>query len=275
MYWSPADIQTLIHMAIELVAAAGLGAARAIGIMLILPVFTRSQTDGLIRGCLAVAFGLPCLAHISDGLQALDPETRLFQVALLGLKDVFVGILLGTFLGIPLWGLQAAGEFIDTQRGVTNPSAPADPSTNSQASAMGVFLEITAVAIFVASGGLETVVSTLYGSYLIWPVHKFHPTLSTQGAMEMLRLLDRIMRIALLVSGPVVFFLMLIDVSMMLLRRFAPQLPSSQLSTTIKNLVFPILMITYAGYLVEGMKPEITQANGALEWFDKLLNGRL
>ncbi|SIT54757.1 putative translocation protein y4yN [Mesorhizobium prunaredense] len=271
MYASPAEIQILIHTAIELVIAAGLAAARAIGIMMILPVFTRSQTDGLIRGCLAVAFGLPCLAHVSEGLQALDPETRLIQVTLLGLKEVFVGALLGTFLGIPLWGLQAAGEFIDNQRGVTNPSAPTDAATNSQASAMGVFLGITAIAIFVASGGLETVVSALYGSYLIWPVYRLHPTLSTQGAMEVLGLLDHIMRTALLVSGPVVFFMTLIDVSMMLLRRFAPQFKLTQLSPTIKNLVFPIIMVTYAGYLVEGMKLEITQANGALEWFDRLL----
>ncbi|BCH34770.1 putative translocation protein y4yN [Mesorhizobium sp. L-8-10] len=271
MYASPAEIQILMHTAIELVVAAGLGAARAIGIMMILPVFTRSQTDGLIRGCLAVGFGLPCLAHVSDSLQALDPETRLIEVALLGLKEVLVGALLGTFLGIPLWGLQAAGEFIDNQRGVTNPSAPTDPATNSQASAMGVFLGITAIAIFVASGGLETLIGALYGSYLIWPVYKFYPTLSTQGAMEVLGLLDQIMRTALLVSGPVVFFMTLIDVSFMLLRRFAPQFKLTQLSPAIKNLVFPILMVTYAGYLVEGMKLEITQANGALEWFDRLL----
>ncbi|RRI01541.1 EscT/YscT/HrcT family type III secretion system export apparatus protein [Mesorhizobium tamadayense] len=268
---SSAEIQILIHTAIEFVVAAGLSAARAIGIMLILPVFTRSQIDGLIRGGLAVALGLPCLAQASDGLQALASETRFIQLTLLGVKEVLVGVLLGTFLGIPLWGLQAAGEFMDNQRGITSPSAPADPATNSQASAMGVFLGITAITIFVASGGLEAVISALYGSYSIWPLYRFHPTLSPQGAMELLGLLDHIMRTTLLVSGPVVFFLALIDISMMILRRFAPQFKSSQLSPAIKNIAFPIIMVTYAAYLVEGMKLEIAQANGALEWFDKLL----
>lgn len=271
MYASSAEIQILIHAAIELVVATGLGAARAIGIMMVLPVFTRAQISGLIRSCLAVAFALPCLAHVSDGLQALDPDTRLIQVTLLGLKEVFVGLLLGTFLGIPLWSLQAAGEFIDNQRGITSPSAPSDPATNSQASAMGVFLGITAITIFVASGGLEAVTSVLYGSFLIWPVYRFHPILTAQGAMELLGLLDHIMRTTLLVSGPVVFFLALVDVSMMILRRFAPQFKSSQLSPTIKNIGFPIIMVTYTAYLIEGMKLEITQANGTLEWFDKLL----
>ncbi|NRP75563.1 hypothetical protein ILFOPFJJ_06486 [Ensifer psoraleae] len=271
MIASSTEIQTLIHAAIELVVAAGLGAARAMGIMMVLPVFTRTQIGGLIRSCLAVAFALPCLAHVSDGLRALDPETRLIQVTLLGVKEIFVGLLLGTFLGIPLWSLQAAGEFIDNQRGITSPSASSDPATNSQASAMGIFLGVTAVTIFVASGGLEAVVSALYGSFQIWPVYRFHPTLTAQGAMELLRLLDRIMLTTLLVSGPVVAFLMLVDLSMMILRRFAPQFKSSQLSPMIKNIGFPMIMIAYTAYLIEGMSLEITQANGALEWMGKLL----
>ncbi|MGX5851364.1 type III secretion system export apparatus subunit SctT [Mesorhizobium sp. PL10] len=268
---SAAEIQNLIHAAIELLAAAGLGAARAIGIMVVLPVFTRAQIGGLIRGSLAVAFGLPCLSLVSDGLQALDPETRLIQATLFGLKEVFVGLLLGTFLGIPLWSLQAAGEFIDNQRGITSPSASSDPATNSQASAMGIFLGITAITIFVASGGLEAVVSALYGSFQIWPVYRFLPTLTAQGAMELLGLLDHIMLMTLLVSGPVVSFLMLVDMSMMILRRFAPQFKSSQLSPMIKNIGFPIIMIGYTAYLVEGMRLETKPANGALEWLAKLL----
>ncbi|MBA1142428.1 type III secretion system export apparatus subunit SctT [Mesorhizobium neociceri] len=268
---SSPEIPILIHAAIDLLAAAALGAARAIGIMMVLPVFTRAQLGGLIRSSMAVALALPCLPLVSDGLQALDPETRLIQATLLGVKEIFVGLLLGTFLGIPLWGLQAAGEFVDSQRGITSPSASSDPATNSQASAMAVFLGITAITMFVASGGLEAVVSTLYGSFQIWPVYRFRPILSVQGAMEVLKLLDRIMLTTLLVSGPVVSFLMLVDMSMMILRRFAPQFKSSQLSPMIKNIGFPIIMVGYTAYLIEAMSLEITQTDGALEWFDKLL----
>ncbi|ASY74038.1 Type III secretion inner membrane protein (plasmid) [Sinorhizobium fredii CCBAU 83666] len=58
---------------------------------------------------------------------------------------------------------------------------------------------------------------------------------------------------------------------MMMLRRFAPQFKSGQLSPPIKNIVFPIIMVTYATYLLEGIKLEITQADGTLGWLDKLL----
>ncbi|RDJ04502.1 type III secretion system export apparatus subunit SctT [Rhizobium grahamii] len=268
---SPVGLQDLIEAALELTVATGLAAARMMGAMLVVPIFTRPQLSGLIRGCLAVAFGLPCVAHIRGSLRMLNPETRLMEVTLLGLKEVFVGLLLGILLGLPLWSLQAAGEIVDTQRGITSQTAPADPATNSQASATGVFFGTTAITIFITSGGLETMIRSLYGSYLIWPVYGFQPTLTIQGGVAFVGLLDDIMRTTLLVSGPVVSFLLLVDIAVMLLGRFAPQFRTNHLSPTIKNIGFPIIMVTYTVYLIEGMKSQITLAHGTLDWFDKLL----
>ncbi|PVE20937.1 EscT/YscT/HrcT family type III secretion system export apparatus protein [Microvirga sp. KLBC 81] len=268
---SPAEAQSLIEAAIEFIVAAGLGMARALGIMLVLPVFTRPPIGGTIRGCVAFAIGLPCLAQISDGLKTLDPDTRLVIVTLLGLKEVFVGLVLGVLLSVPLWSIQAVGEIIDTQRGVTSEVVPADPATHSQASATALFLGITAITIFVASGGLQTMIRGLYGSYQIWPVYRILPLLTVQAAMELIRLLDYIMLRTFLISGPVVAFLLLVDVSIMMLGRFAPQFKMNDLSPTIKNVGFGIMMVTYAVYLVEYMKSEIIQSNSMLDWFENLL----
>ncbi|MEY9227428.1 type III secretion protein T [Bradyrhizobium ottawaense] len=198
---SPAEAQVLVQGSIEFVAATGLSAARALGIMLVLPVFTRPRISGLIRGSLTIAIGLPCLAQIKLGLQALDPNTRLVSVTMLGVKEVFVGLMLGILLSIPLWSIQAVGDIIDTQRGISSQVAGEDPATHSQATGTGLFLGVTAVTIFVLVGGLQTMVSGLYGSYLVWPVYQFLPALTVQGAMECLALLDRIMMTTLLVAG--------------------------------------------------------------------------
>lgn len=267
---SPEELQKLVLAAIELVVAAGLGSARAIGIMLILPVFTRPQIGGLVRGALAVALTLPMLQHVGDAVATLDGGTRMVKVALLSLKEVFVGLLLGMLLSIPLWSIQAVGEIIDTQRGISS-EGPVDPATRSQASATGLLLGITAITIFVVGGGLQTTVDSLYKSYLIWPVVNFTPSLSTQGALELLSLLDHIMRVMLLIAGPVLIFLLLIDISVMLLGRFAPQFKPNDLAPTLKNIGFAIFMVVYAVYLVEYMRSEISLTQGALEQFRKVL----
>ncbi|WFU40121.1 type III secretion system export apparatus subunit SctT [Bradyrhizobium sp. CB82] len=268
---SSAETQGLIQAAIELIVAAGLGAARPAGIMLVLPVFTRSQIGSLIRGYLAVAIELPYLAQIGDGLKALDPDTRLIKITLLGLKEACVGLVIGALLSIPLWSLQAVGEIIDTQRGITSVVAPADPATRSQASATGLFLGITAITIFVVSGGLQTMISVLYGSYLILPVYQFRPTVSVQGAIELFGVIDGIIRTTIVVSGPVVTFLLLVDISAMLLQRFAPQFNPKDLSLTIKNIGFAIVMVTYTVFLIEYMQSEISQSNRELERIERRL----
>ncbi|WP_445219722.1 type III secretion system export apparatus subunit SctT [Bradyrhizobium sp. Pa8] len=268
---STAETQGLIQAAIELVVAAGLGAARPAGIMLVLPVFTRAQIGGLIRGCLAVAFELPYLTQMADGLQALDPDTRLFKIALLGFKEVCVGLMIGALLSIPLWSLQAVGELIDSQRGISSVVTPSDPATRSQASATGLFIGITAITIFVVSGGLQTMISGLYGSYLIWPAYQLGPTLSMQGTIELWGVLDSIIRTTILVSGPVVAFLLLVDISALLLERFAPQFSPKDLSLTIKNIGFAIVMVTYTVYLIEYMQSEIMQSSRELERLERQL----
>ncbi|MVT55450.1 EscT/YscT/HrcT family type III secretion system export apparatus protein [Bradyrhizobium yuanmingense] len=266
---SPTETQALIQTAVEFVVAAGLSAARALGIMLVLPVFTRPQISGMIRASLTIVIGLPCLAHVKAGLQTLDPATRLAAVAFLGLKETFIGLLFGMLLSIPLWSIQAVGDIIDTQRSVS--SQLDDPATRSQASATGLFLGTAAVTIFVVSGGLQTMVRCLYGSYLIWPVYRLLPPLTMQGAMEFVALLDHIMHTALLVSGPVLALLLLIEVSLMLLGRFAPQIKLNDLSPTIKNAAFGIIMVSYTVFLIEYMGTEIIQFGGVLERLGKFL----
>lgn len=268
---SPTEAQTLMHEGVDVLVAAGLGAARALGIMLVLPVFTRPHISGLVGSSLTIALGLPCLAQIKDGLQALDPNTRLIMAALLSSKEVFVGLLLGMLLSTPLWSIQTVGEIIDTQRGITAQVTSSDPATRNEASATGLFLGITAVTIFVLSGGLQTMISGLYGSYLIWPVYRLFPALTLQGAMEVLRLLDHIMYTTLVVSGPVLAILLLVDISVMLLGRFAPQMRLSDLSPMIKNIAFGVIIVTYAVYLIEYVGSEIVQSSNVIDWFGRLI----
>lgn len=114
-------------------------------------------------------------------------------------------------------------------------------------------------------------VRCLYGSYLIWPVYRLLPPLTMQGAMEVVALLDHIMHTALLFSGPVLALLLLIEISLMLLGRFAPQIKLNDLSPTIKNAAFGIIMVSYTVFLMEYMGTEIIQSYGVLEWLGKFL----
>lgn len=246
------------------VLALGLAAARPLGLALVFPVFTRAELGGVLRAGLALGLSLPMIWTSTATVGAMAPGNPV-PLALLALKEILVGTLLGFLLGLPFWAIQSVGELMDTQRGVGSEMAGIDPTTRSQGSVMSLFLGLAAAALFVAADGLQTVAGTLYDSYAVWPQASFAPRFTFDTALAAVGGLDHILRFALLVGGPVVALLLLIDLSVMLIGRSAPQLNANDLAPTIKNVVFIVFIALYATYLVDYMRAELASTIGLAE----------
>jgi len=266
-----AGLAALSTEAMSWVTAAALGMARPVGVFLILPVFTRAEMGTLIR--LGLAFGLtvPLLGFMHQSVGAMQADLHVVRLALVALKELFVGLVIGFVLGIPFWAIQAVGELIDTQRGITSEVAPVDPTTKSQSSVLGLFLGILAITVFVAADGLKTLVDTLYGSYGLWPLASFLPAHDMGAMMELARLVDRVLRTAMLVGGPVIVLMLLLDLSVMLIGRFAPQLNANDLAPTLKNVAVIVFLSAYAGYLFDYLGAEIGSLSGMVEGLGRFL----
>lgn len=246
------------------VLALGLAAARPLGLALVFPVFTRAELGGVLRAGLALGLSLPMIWTSTATVGAMAPGNPV-PLALLALKEILVGTLLGFLLGLPFWAIQSVGELMDTQRGVGSEMAGIDPTTRSQGSVMSLFLGLAGAALFVAADGLQTVAGTLYDSYAVWPQASFAPRFTFDTALAAVGGLDHILRFALLVGGPVVALLLLIDLSVMLIGRSAPQLNANDLAPTIKNVVFIVFIALYATYLVDYMRAELASTIGLAE----------
>nr|WP_281381173.1 type III secretion system export apparatus subunit SctT [Methylobacterium brachythecii] len=244
------------------VTATSLGMARPVGILLILPVFTRAEMGMVIRLGLAFALAVPILGYGRETLTPVGADIQVIRLTLMALKELFLGVLIGFLLGIPFWGIQAVGELIDTQRGINNEVAPVDPATRSQASALGLFLGILGITVFVAADGLNTVVDTLYRSYALWPIRDPLPRVDLDAMMALARLLDRVLRTAMLVGGPVIVLMLLLDICVMLIGRFAPQLNANDLAPTVKNVAVVLFLAAYASYLFDYVGAEIGTTRG-------------
>jgi type III secretion protein T len=110
--------------------------------------------------------------------------------------------------------------------------------------------------LFLAADGLRTVASTLYESYAIWPILEPAPRLETASGALVLHLLDRVVRVALILAFPVLLMMFLAMLTLMIIARFAPQLNVFDLSMAARNLSFFIVMPLYAAFLVEYFKSE-------------------
>lgn len=233
--------------------AYGVALARPLALVSLNPVFTRTQITGLLRGAVASALALPLVPQIAA---ALEPEAHgAVGLLLLTAKEAVVGAALGVLLGAPFWALDVAGDVLDAQRGATQGRLN-DPAGFEDVSITGTMLVVSGVAVFVATGGLETLAELLYGSWRIWPALGTLPVADRQTPLLLLGLLDRIMSQGLLLAVPVVLAMLLADVSLMVVSRLAPQLRIDDLALSARNIVFVIFMPLYAVFLLRYIRQD-------------------
>ena len=266
---SSADFQQFIDGALAALLGLGIAAMRTLGIALVFPVFTKAELGSVIRSGFALALGLPVMWHVTESVAALGPHQNA-QLVLIAMKELMVGGLIGLMFGVPFWAIQAVGELVDEQRGVSNEEA-IDPATRSQASSLSLFLGISAIAAFVAADGLRILAGTLYDSYAIWPVTSFTPRLTLDSALSIAKALDHILGYALLVGGPVIALFLLLDLSVMLIGRSAPQLNAYDLPPTLKNVAFVVFIGIYVTYLMNYMRDELAGAHGIKSQIERFL----
>jgi type III secretion protein T len=231
--------------------AAAFALARMLAMMIVFPVFDRLGVTGFIRNSIAVVISIPIIPMIVAHLGS--EQLSLGLIAGLLLKEVVVGLIVGVVLAVPLYAAEAAGDILDLQRG-SSAASLSDPLGSAQSAITGTLLALIVIALYFASGCFDLTLRAIYDSYGIWPVRRFLPLLSREAGGLLLSLLDTIVSTALMLVGPVVVCLLLVDLLFGFIARAAPSLQPFYLSMTVKNLVFSLVLVLYGAFLVGYMK---------------------
>lgn len=231
--------------------AAAFALARMLAMMIVFPVFDRLGVTGFIRNSIALVISIPLIPMIVAHLDG--EQLGLGLIAGLLLKEVVVGLIVGVVLAVPLYAAEAAGDILDLQRGSSSASL-SDPLGSTQSAITGTLLVLVVIALYFASGCFDLTLRAIYDSYGIWPVRGFLPLLSREAGGLLLSLLDTIVSTGLMLVGPVVVCLLLVDLLFGFIARAAPSLQPFYLSMTVKNLVFSLVLVLYSAFLVGYMK---------------------
>lgn len=246
----PVDFATLWHWLL----AYGIALARPMAMLSLNPVFTRAQITGLIRGAVASALALPMIPVLAaeGSLEA----TGFIGLLLLTCKEALIGAALGLLLGAPFWALDVAGDVLDAQRGATQGRLN-DPAGFEDVSISGTMLIMTGIALFVLTGGLETLTDLLYGSWAIWRPLGAWPQLDARTPPLLLGVVDRITRQGVLIALPAVVAMLMVDMGLMIVARMAPALRIDDLALSVRNVVFSLFMPLYALFLLRYMRQDL------------------
>lgn len=231
-----------------LVAAATiiLGGSRALGIIVMFPVFTLFNISGILRVGLGLGMSAPVLAatYAQLGNVHLDYPT----IAALSLKEFVFGVLLGTGLGLPFWAAQAAGDMTDVYRGASQPNI-FDQVNALETTTLGQLLLALALMLFISAGGLLDLISIFYTSFTFWPVLQAWPQVSYEPLQAMVEIFVLLFKTGAVLAAPFMTVAFAVELSFSFVGRTARNLPLNDTLPVFKNLAIFGILIIYTSFI--------------------------
>ena len=146
--------------------------ARLAACLVVAPFFSNQFITGTVRNGIILSLTLVVYPMVSPAFAAQVPS--LPQAAIILVKEVFLGIVIGFLSGAPFWIASSVGFIVDTQRG-TGMGEIFDPNLGTQTSPLGAMLSQVIVTLFYVSGGLFLFLGMMFEGYRLMPIESFFP----------------------------------------------------------------------------------------------------
>ncbi|XBS70289.1 type III secretion system export apparatus subunit SctT [Acerihabitans sp. KWT182] len=227
-------------------AAMVLGSVRITPAFFLLPFLSSSVVSTTIRMPVIMLIGLSLWPHPINALP-LEQTADFFKILA---QEAFIGLILGVTFALPFWIMHAIGSIIDNQRGATI-SSTLDPMTGVDTSELANIFNLFAGALFLFGGGLTLMMEGFTRSYqLCDPFLTCSPPVA-----PVLGLLSYLATKMMILASPVLAALLLSEILLGLLSRFAPQMNAFSISLTIKSLIaFFILLLYFSPVLPDAFR---------------------
>ncbi len=128
------------------------------------------------------------------------------------------------------------------------------------------FLGWLVIVLFVAAGGLLSLVGVIVDSYRLWPVASFMPNLGAVLEEFAVRQGDTLFLWIVKLASPVILVLLLVELGIGLIGRVAPQLNVFVFSQPVKSLLATFMMLLFLTFVYESLSEFLRPSNGVLEF---------
>jgi len=236
---------------------------RLLAMFIALPLFNAQILPGTLRFAVAGALGLVMVPALAPMVAAPPPDPGM--LALLMLKEAFIGFVIGYVAAIPFWIFEAVGFLIDNQRGASI-AATLNPLTGNDSSPLGILFNQAFIVFFLISGGFTLLLGTVYDSFALWNPLQWTPELRPESVPVLLEQLSRLVRMALLLAAPAMVAMFLAEFGLALVSRFAPQLQVFFMAMPIKSALAMLVLMLYASSLFDYATDHVLAVGEILPW---------
>ncbi len=220
---------------------------RILGAFLAMPFLGSTTLPGLVRNGIVIVIAAFAAPITRDYIQEVPIDA--IHIGFIIIKEMAVGFMMGYLISIPFWAVSSAGFFVDLQSGKMSAEMFSNVLADTT-SPLGDLLTKLAVTLLFTTGGFLIIIEILMKSYQIWPVHTFLPTMDLeQGAGFFLSQFSLIFFLAVLIAGPIIATMFIVEVGAAIITRYVPQLNVFILMMPIKAGIAALLMIYYVNYI--------------------------
>ncbi|PIE00571.1 MAG: EscT/YscT/HrcT family type III secretion system export apparatus protein [Thiothrix nivea] len=247
-----------------------LTAPRIMVVFSIMPMFAQAIFPALIRNGVMVVLSFTVLPLTHS--QVIDMELNALALMTLIVKEGMIGLLLGYAMSLPFWAMRGVGFIIDLQRGAMSALFFSPPVTGMVSPLGNLLAQLATVMLFV-SGGFLMLMETVMLSYQTWPLDRFIPEFTGDSADFFLQQLDLLFYTIVLVAGPFIGLMLIIDFGTGLVGRYLPQLNIFLIAMPIKSALVFFSLIFYVIIIGHYLRDTFINFGSNLHILNGLING--
>lgn len=160
------------------------------------------------------------------------------HVVFLAAKELFIGTVIGFFLGLPFLVVSGSGLLIDHQRGAASLMTN-DPTIQNQSSPIGTLYNLSLIMIFFNIGGPFYVIDTIIESFEVLPPDKLlNPLFFNPSSLleeRIMKTLQDFVALMLKLAMPGLLVILMTDTFLGIINRLAPQVQITFLGMGLKS----------------------------------------
>ncbi|MFH1683865.1 MAG: flagellar biosynthetic protein FliR [Candidatus Margulisiibacteriota bacterium] len=233
---------------------------RIAGVFLQAPIFSSKSLPFATKTTFAVWISI-LLWFVTPVSQNLPDSILLLVLSLV--FEVAVGFTIGFIINIIFIAVQAAGEIMDMQMGLSVATA-LDPVFGAVISVIGRLAFYTALVIFILADGHHLVLSAFHQSFTALPVGKLANFASPNLALQIIELGSTLWLTAIKLAAPVVLLIFLSDFTFGIVSRVAPQVNVFMMGFQVKPSIGLIGFLMSLPFIIKYI-------NGLIEFMAKQL----
>lgn len=229
--------------------------ARIFGFTLQAPFYSGKSLPPQVRATIIVSLSMMYMLVVQP--QIPNIPDNFIKYTFVMLQEVLIGVLFAFCASITVSAIQAAGEIIDIQMGLSMVML-FNPQTKTQSSAMGrLFNQIELTVLIYAQGHLY-LLAAFFNSFDIIPINKFNFSNPIVVA-QFIKIAGQLFYVALQLALPILIVLFIIDFSLGITNKVSPQINVLELNFAMKPTTGMIILLVICSSLVS-MMGEYTQA---------------